>query len=329
MKRSLIIALILLGATITAAQALSASALVAQAGSLTPKSDTATIPQEQPAPSPAGAPSSAPVAPAKQQVTPTLAEPQPAAQPAPPAAPAPVSGRASEKQPHKEYAGMEIKECSGCHTGSGVAPNHGAGWSREHRLLASKPQKNCASCHDQQFCLDCHTGGGIDADLTVANAKMNYVPHSHRTDFRELHPLKALDNPQTCSRCHDARFCSDCHAKYKGPDLMVQSHRRAWSDLATAPLGPAHSTFNTLQCQTCHPGGVLPKHVWSADHAREARRNLQACQTCHSDGAVCQTCHSARVGLKINPHPRNWSAVKDKYRSKSGGRSCIVCHDTY
>jgi hypothetical protein len=110
---------------------------------------------------------------------------------------------------------------------------------------------------------------------------------------------------------------------------MVQSHRRAWSDLKVPPIGQAHSTFNAAQCQTCHPNGFLPKHVWSTDHAREARRNLQACQTCHSDGMVCQTCHSARVGLRINPHPRNWNAVKDKYRSKSGGRSCIVSQDTY
>jgi hypothetical protein len=110
---------------------------------------------------------------------------------------------------------------------------------------------------------------------------------------------------------------------------MVQSHRRAWSDLQTASPGPAHSTFNTSQCQTCHPGGLLPKHVWSADHAQEARRNLQACQTCHSDGEVCMTCHSARRGLMVSPHPRGWNSVKDRFRSKSGGRSCKKCHDNF
>ncbi len=311
MKRLLIIALFILGITITATQARSSSLLVAQAVPEQPKSAPAESPAAQPAPAP------------------SRAVPAPAAPEAKPAAPAPYAPATSGKQSHKDYAGMEIKECSSCHKGEGVVPNHGAYWMREHRLPAGKPEKNCKDCHNQQYCLDCHTGGGIDADLKVANAGVNYVPHSHRTDFREIHPLKALDNPQTCRRCHDARFCADCHSKFRGEDLMVLSHRRAWSDLKTAPLGPAHSTFTVNQCQTCHPGGVLPKHVWSADHAREARRNLQACQTCHSDGAVCQTCHSARRGLMINPHPRNWDAVKDKYRSKSGGRSCIVCHDTY
>ena len=235
----------------------------------------------------------------------------------------------AQRQSHKDFAVMAIKECAACHKGEGIGPTHGADWVREHRTYAYKPQNNCADCHDQQFCLDCHKGGGIDANLGTSNYRADYVPESHRTDFRELHPIKALDNPQTCYRCHDGRYCSECHAKFRGEDLMVLSHRKGWSNLETSPGGPVHSTFNVNQCQTCHPGGVLPQHVWSADHAREARRNLQACQTCHSDGDVCLTCHSARTGLQINPHPRNWNAVKDKYRSKSDGRSCIKCHDNY
>ncbi len=235
----------------------------------------------------------------------------------------------AEKQSHKDYATMELKECVQCHKGEGIAPTHDADWVRSHRLLASKGEKNCADCHNQQYCLDCHTGGGIDADLKTANYRANYIPNSHRTDFKEIHPIIALDNPQTCTRCHDSRFCSECHAKFRGEDLMILSHRKGWSNLPTMAGGPIHATFNTSQCQTCHPNGGLPKQVWSADHAREARRNLQACQTCHSDGEICMTCHSARRGLMINPHPRNWNAVKDNYRSKSGGRSCIKCHDNF
>lgn len=235
----------------------------------------------------------------------------------------------AQKQSHKEYAAMTIKDCASCHKGEGVAPTHGADWLREHRVFASKSEKNCADCHDQQFCRDCHTGGGIDADLKTANYRADYVPNSHRTDFREIHPIKALDNPQTCYRCHESRFCTQCHAKFRGEDLMVLSHRRSWSDLQTAPLGPTHSTFTVNECQTCHPNGLLRKHEWSADHAREARRNLQACQTCHSDGEICMKCHSARRGLMVNPHPRNWNAVKDNYKSRSDGRSCKKCHDDY
>lgn len=318
MKRLLIVALFILGTAIPLAQALTSTPLLyAQA-----ESGQQSSPAETPT---AAEPVETPPAPAPAETPPATMPAEAAAAPSPEQGTAAISG----KQSHKEFSDMEIRACASCHKGEKVAPTHGADWTREHRLFAGKSSKNCNACHDQQFCLDCHMGGGIRADLMVDNAMMNYTPHSHRTDFREIHPIKALDNPQTCTRCHDSRFCSDCHARFRGEDLMVLSHRRAWSDLEASAGGPTHSTFNTTQCQTCHPGGVLPTHVWSADHAREARRNLQACQTCHSDGTICQTCHSARAGLRINPHPRNWSAVKDKYRSRSGGRSCIVCHDTF
>src|SRR5512134_3862994 len=111
MKRSLITILFLLGAAITAVQALSASSLVAQAGSEPTKTEPAAPAGQQSSPVPAG------TAPA----TVTAPEPEPAA-PAP--APAQVKAEQaaaikSQKQSHTEYSGMEIKECSGCHTGLG------------------------------------------------------------------------------------------------------------------------------------------------------------------------------------------------------------------
>lgn len=235
----------------------------------------------------------------------------------------------AEKVSHKEYASMKIKECNECHKSEGVALNHDADWVRGHRVLASKGEKNCAQCHEQYYCLDCHSGGGIGADLSTQNYRRDYIPKSHRSDFLEIHPIKALDNPQTCTRCHDQKYCTQCHARFKTTDLEFQSHRRQFRDIKLSDVGPNHALFNTSQCQTCHPGGLVPSHVWSSDHAREARRNLQSCQTCHSDGDVCLTCHSARTGLKVNPHPRNWDAVKGNYKDKSNGRSCIRCHDTF
>ena len=224
---------------------------------------------------------------------------------------------------------MTLKECADCHKGSGVAPTHGSDQMREHSFLARRAGQNCVDCHNQQFCLDCHKGGGIAADLSISNHITSYVPKTHRTDFREIHPIKALDNPQTCRKCHDVRYCSECHARFKGEDLRIQSHRTAWSDLQAGNPGPAHATFTPDQCQTCHPGGLLPKHEWSADHAVEARRNLQSCQTCHSDGEVCMTCHSARQGLMVNPHPRGWDSMKGRYSKASGGKTCQKCHTSY
>ncbi len=235
----------------------------------------------------------------------------------------------SSMESHKDYADMKISDCNGCHKGEGVAPTHGADWLHDHRVLANDGEKNCRACHEQSWCLDCHQGGGIDANLSTKNYRADYSPKSHRSDWLEIHPLKAKDNPQFCTRCHDQKYCSQCHGKFRRTDLEFLSHRRQFSDIQVSSIGPNHATFTPAQCQTCHPGGVLPAHQWSAEHAREARRNLQACQACHSDGDVCLKCHSARVnsGLRVSPHPRNWNAVKNNYRDSSNMRTCLRCHD--
>lgn len=240
-----------------------------------------------------------------------------------------VQQAVAQKQAHKEYSSMKIVECNGCHKAEGIAPNHDADWDRGHRLVASKGDKNCAECHDQSYCLDCHQGGGIEVNLSTQNYKKDYIPKSHRSDWLEIHPIKASDNPQTCIRCHDQKYCSSCHSKFRGEDLQFLSHRRQFSDIKVSSIGPNHASFTPNDCQTCHPGGVLPTHVWSDEHGREARRNLQACQSCHSDGDVCVKCHSARTGLRNNPHPRNWGSISGNYRNQSNGRSCIKCHDNF
>jgi hypothetical protein len=71
---------------------------------------------------------------------------------------------------------------------------------------------------------------------------------------------------------------------------------------------------------------VLPTHEWYPNHAREARKNLATCQACHPEGDVCLTCHSARTGLRVNPHPRDWDDIKDRLRDASDNRTCRKCH---
>ncbi|HBG04304.1 MAG TPA: cytochrome C [Geobacter sp.] len=204
----------------------------------------------------------------------------------------------AQKQQHKEYAEMQIPECNSCHKGEGVAPNHDSDWVRNHRTLASKAGHNCAECHGQTMCLDCHQGGGINADLSVANFGRDYLPKSHRSDFVTIHPIKALDNPQSCYRCHDQKFCNACHARFPQGNLRIKSH------LALGSVGQAYAPALN-------------------EHATEARRNLQSCQACHPDGDVCIQCHASG---STNPHPRNWRAIKNNYRDKAGSRVCTKCH---
>ncbi len=228
---------------------------------------------------------------------------------------------------HSKYAAEPLATCNDCHNDLNVAPNHGVLWTTEHRPYALRSDSNCKQCHEQRFCVECHIGGRMDADLNLSNFGPDYAPKSHRTDFREMHPIKAKDDPNSCYRCHNAeRFCGECHSKFGGSDLAILSHRKGWSDLTVGQAGPMHSTFGQSQCQQCHPNSLLPKHQWSDQHAREARQNLASCQTCHADGVVCLTCHSATSGLKSNPHPQGWSKIADKMRAASGSRTCNVCH---
>lgn len=227
------------------------------------------------------------------------------------------------KEDHRPYRSVKLSLCNDCHRDANVPANHQAAWNTEHRLPAVKANATCGDCHDQQFCMDCHYGGGLDADLRRSNTRgPDYKPKSHRAAWQEEHPIFAWDNPASCRRCHNPSFCSNCHAQFQPQDLMFQSHRKGWS--GQSPHNNPNVTVFT--CQTCHPNSVLPTNVWSSSHAREARQNLATCQSCHPDGSTCLTCHSATSGLRINPHPGNWGKIQGNLNRAAGKRTCVKCH---
>lgn len=200
---------------------------------------------------------------------------------------------------HKDYATMSIEDCNSCHESSGVAPNHGPMWTKEHKLYANKKPNNCQDCHQLSFCLDCHDGGGIDANLNSSQSGPDYMPKSHRTDWMAIHPIKAHDDPRSCYRCHDAvKFCAACHDRFPKGSLNIKSHMM---------LGPNGQRYTFA----------------IGEHSTEARRNLASCQACHPEGDVCIQCHSSG---KTSPHPRGWDKVQGRLRDASGGRTCLKCH---
>ncbi len=199
---------------------------------------------------------------------------------------------------HREFRAMNLNECADCHLSSNVPPNHDEDFLKTHRLLAEKADSNCKECHGQSFCLDCHTGGGITQDLKKSiSYKGNYMPKSHRSDFISIHSIKAMDNPQNCYRCHESRFCEDCHTKIgnKGT-LRIKSHK---------------------------PAGSSQSYIWNQEHALEARRNLQSCQSCHPDAGVCVPCHKSGGA---NPHPKDWKNIKERLLDRTKAAYCKKCH---
>lgn len=219
------------------------------------------------------------------------------------------------------------KVCLECHDQSFVdgvtfpgLKTHGVTWSLTHRPAAKGNTYDCAACHQQSDCLECHKSGFADEQGSFSNAMLNV----HRSDFQVTHPIAARTNPQLCSSCHEPSFCSDCHNNFAPADLAIQSHRRGFRDVQVS--GTPHAQFNENQCQICHPNSVLPSHQWSTTHAREARKNLATCQACHPEGDICLTCHSARSGLRVNPHPRDWDDFKNRLDRASDSRTCRKCH---
>lgn len=109
------------------------------------------------------------------------------------------------------------------------------------------------------------------------------MPRSHRSDFISIHPVKAADDPQSCSRCHEAKFCQDCHIR------KIQGNRAAMS-IKGFNGRPTHiPVFDA-------PGVLNPG--WVAFHQREARRNLKSCEGCHPQKGDCTNflCHPGLGG---------------------------------
>jgi len=160
---------------------------------------------------------------------------------------------------------------------------HDAHWLQRHFRSAGLNSSRCSACHSQQYCLDCHAG----------RVKVRNV---HPGDWLHLHSISGrMDNPR-CRSCHRRQsFCIECH------------RRTGFAmDSPAGTLDPPPRRF--------HPSG------WSqGGHRRDARRNIGACVSCHSEGS-CSTCHA-----RVNPHPSNWRS-RCRALAKRNSRTCRRCH---
>ena len=191
-----------------------------------------------------------------------------------------IAGLAFAKTDHKEYKNSRLDDCKDCHNGAAIVGNHGG--VREHRLLAERASNNCSDCHQQSFCLDCHNGGNVEAYQNKSLSRTGEtMPTTHRSDFISIHPIKAKDDPQSCYRCHESRFCSDCHAKINPGAMRVKDHTQVGNRLV-------------YFLNSASPPSDVSRH------AQEARRSLQSCESCHPDATVCSACHSLTPGARTS-----------------------------
>ena len=179
----------------------------------------------------------------------------------------------------------------------GLGDAHGAGFAEHHAQEARQIGATCAACHDPSECVACHQG----VIKPAAFHPGNYVL-THAVDARRGKP--------DCAACHRAQsFCVACHER---------------EGLGTRPPGQ----FSAIDpARAFHPAGWASAGPGPNLHAREARRSITACASCHREDE-CLACHSAESGApRVSPHPRGWrGSARCRALDRGNRRMCLRCH---
>ncbi len=221
-------------------------------------------------------------------------------------------------------------ECKTCHTSTvNLLPqNHkGVSFLKTHKFKSNEPNAECQMCHDNSFCESCHVGTTM---ITENNSSRNFVapysPHNfvdntkqqninriHDLNFRFTHGIEAKGKSSECQTCHQTEsFCAECHTTsggdYAMEGMMPQSHRLP--------------NFKTIGVGS---GG--------GEHAILARRDIEACASCHDiqgGDATCILCHNDNDGIKgTNPKTHKAGFMKTGERGDwhtDRNSVCYSCH---
>jgi len=220
-------------------------------------------------------------------------------------------------------------QCETCHTSmASLRPveHQRTDFVRNHGRIARTDNAQCASCHSQESCADCHNGSGlrrvdvpgrmlegskaprltaIDRGQGMRLAKM------HDANFKFTHGIAAQTKALDCQTCHRADdFCSTCHASGTVTQLSVKPQSHAEAGFVTFGVGSG--------------GGA---------HARFAKRDIETCQSCHGEEGsdpVCTTCHTDADGIRgTDPktHSGNFMSSTHGEWHTDAGSTCYVCHN--
>lgn len=213
-------------------------------------------------------------------------------------------------------SGTEERHCADCHLAKigglietrfehgtlvpahdGLGDAHGPGFKDHHTQEARQVGATCTACHDRSECVACHQGVVKPMDFHPGNYLL-----THAVDARRGKP--------DCSACHRAQsFCVACHER---------------EGIGTR----ADSQFSsTNENRAFHPPGWATSGTGPNLHAREARRNIASCASCHREDD-CLTCHSAQPGaMRASPHPAGWrGSARCKALDRGNRRMCLKCH---
>lgn len=173
----------------------------------------------------------------------------------------------------------------------------------DHAAIALAQRDQCMSCHSESFCSDCHGNGTRPLQI-------------HPPGYLGTHGIEASTRGDACMSCHQrSTDCRACHLRF-GISDDVTLGRRAGTGAATSSLA-------------FHPPGYATPSGEQA-HASDARKNINACASCHSED-TCLSCHAtsgvAKPGLSANPHGPNFVASgRCRALASNNRRVCLKCH---
>lgn len=161
-------------------------------------------------------------------------------------------GNTAEAEPHIpsmtlcrscHETASDLADCAVCHAASEplVPVSHTNNWRSYHATVAHAEQGDCASCHTQKDCQDCHNGD-------------NVRPRVHRLNFLFNHGVEARGKEMDCATCHeDAGFCQSCHQERR---VMPRDHSRAdWVEREGGGRHAEEGRFDLETCVGCHDTG--------------------------------------------------------------------------
>lgn len=231
---------------------------------------------------------------------------------------------------HSNFKGAATNQCEACHVSTVnliPASHKTADFRKTHKFDAEKSNANCAMCHDNSSCQECHVATTMLTEKnTAADFYTPYSPSNFQTDgarkqqitkvhdlnYVYTHGIDLKGATTECQTCHQTEtFCVPCHNDRK-------------ADFSLAGVTPAsHRMPNFVSLGVGSGGG---------EHARDAKRDIESCQSCHDTQGgdpTCITCHLDSDGIKgTNPKTHAFNFMRDNHGDwhSSAGSLCYNCH---
>lgn len=144
---------------------------------------------------------------------------------------------------HDRHAVTSV-ECTLCHgPDEDLTPiSHSPDFIRAHSDLARTGapldgDKTCQTCHDTNYCQDCHEGDNLDR-------------FTHPLNYAFTHALDAQANERLCISCHtDRQECVECHNTNL---VLPQSHVPGFVNPIDGGLHAMEAENDIESCMACH-----------------------------------------------------------------------------